>query len=267
MAYEKIFFPWIFFQKKQYGGCLHEHFVKLVDAVLFLKGVKMIKRNASKFYKTIAESIVWRALGFDEQKQLTNKKIDPKQIVFDTLSKYISQQHDLKLFVLNAKYNLSKKPVSVKDFFNSKHVEQSSGNKIVMDFVTKRNKEGKEDLEPGHFYYYVLTHQDPKVNIGRKMRLVSDFIETDAIDKLYYFKSLKDICTSFFACTAKDAEKQIEAFNKEQTNSFKQLTLDFNPSSPLKKKNSTDPISIQKRTKFASSNNGESSSKTKENIP
>ncbi|KAF0526225.1 DNA/RNA polymerase [Gigaspora margarita] len=187
MAYEKIFFPWIFFQKKQYGDCLHEHFVELVDTVLFLKGIKMIKRNASKFYKTIAESMVWRALGFDEQKQLTNKKIDPKQI--------------------------------------------SSGNKMVMDFVAKRNEESKEDLELGHFYYYVLTHQDPKVNIGRKIRLVSEFIETDAIDKLYYFKSLKDICASFFACIAKDAEKQIEAFYKKQTDSFKQLTLDFNPSS------------------------------------
>ncbi|KAF0469260.1 hypothetical protein F8M41_025609 [Gigaspora margarita] len=210
--------------------------------------------------------MVWKALGFDEQKQLSNKKIDPKQIVFDTLSKYISQQHDLELFVLNAKYDPSKKPVSVKDFFNSKHVEQSSGNKMVMDFVTKRNKESKEDLEPGHFYYYVLTHQDPKVNIGRKMWLISEFIETDAIDKLYYFKSLKDICASFFACTAKDAEKQIEAFYKEQTDSFKQLTLDFNPSSPLKRKNSTDPAPTLKKTKYASSNNEESSSKTKENI-
>ncbi|KAF0488271.1 hypothetical protein F8M41_022358 [Gigaspora margarita] len=110
----------------------------------------MIKRNTSKFYKTIAESMVWRALGFDEQKQLMNKKIDSKQIVFDTLSNYISQQHcDLELFVLNAKYDPSKKPVSIKDFFNSKHVEQTSGNKMVIDFVAKRNGEGKEDLEPG----------------------------------------------------------------------------------------------------------------------
>src|SRR5260363_478925 len=169
MAYEKILFPWTFFQKKQYGGCLHEHFVELVDAVLFLKEVKMIKRNTSKFYKTIAESMVWRALGFDTQKQLTNRKIDPKQIVFDTLSNYISQQYDLELFVLNAKYDPSKKPVSVKDFFNSKHVEWTSGNKMVIDFVAKRNSEGKENLEPGRFYYYVLTHQDPKVNIGRKI--------------------------------------------------------------------------------------------------
>ncbi|KAF0544883.1 hypothetical protein F8M41_002557 [Gigaspora margarita] len=212
----------------------------------------MIKRNASKFYKTIAESMVWMALGFDEQKQFTKQKIDPKQIVFDTLSKYISQQHNLELFVLNAKYDPSKKPASVKDFFNSKHVKQSSGNKMVMDFVAKRNEEGKEDLEPGCFYYYVLTHQDPKVNIGRKMRLVSEFTETDAIDKLYYFKSLKDICASFFACTAKDAEKQIESFYREQTDSFKQLTLDFNPSSSLKRKNSTDPAPTLKKNKISS---------------
>ncbi|KAF0491976.1 hypothetical protein F8M41_021806 [Gigaspora margarita] len=223
----------------------------------------MIKRNASKFYKTIAESMVWKALGFDEQKQFTNQKIDPKQIVFDTLSNYISQQHDLELFVLNTKYDPAKKRASVKDFFISKHVERSSGNKMVMDFVAKRNEKSKEDLEPGRFYYYVLTYQDPKVNIGRKIWLVSEFTETDTIDKLYYFKSLKDICASFFACTAKDTEKQIESFYKEQTDSFKQLTLDFNPSSSLKRKNSTDPISIQKKPKFASSNNGEGSSKTK----
>ncbi|KAF0511289.1 hypothetical protein F8M41_018324 [Gigaspora margarita] len=162
----------------------------------------------------------------------------------------LGQQHDLELFVLNVKYDPLKKPASVKDFFNSKHVEQSSGNKMVMDFVAKRNEEGKEDLKPGCFYYYVLTYQDPKVNIGRKMQLVSEFIETDAIDKLYYFKSLKNICTSFFACTAKDAKKQIEVFYKEQTDSFKQLTLDFNPSLPLKRKNSTDPPPTLKRTKY-----------------
>ncbi|KAF0354252.1 hypothetical protein F8M41_015076 [Gigaspora margarita] len=212
IAYEKTLFLWIFFQKKQYGGCLHEHFVKLVDAVLFLKGVK--------------------------------------QIVFDTLSNYISQQCDLELFVLNVKYDPSKKPVSVKDFFNSKHVERTSSNKMVIDFVAKRNGKGKKNLEPGRFYYYVLTHQDPKVSIGKKMRLVSEFIETDVIDKLYYFKSLKDICASFLACTAKEAEKQIESFYREQTDSFKQLTLDFNPSSSLKKKNSTDPILITKKTKL-----------------
>ncbi|KAF0488270.1 hypothetical protein F8M41_022357 [Gigaspora margarita] len=97
------------------------------------------------------------------------------------------------------------------------------------------------------------------------MRLVSEFIETGAIDKLYYFKSLKDICVSFLACTAKEAEKQIKSFYKEQTDPFKQTTLDS--FSLLKRKNS-EPIPIEKRTKYnpqiESSKNGKSSSsKTK----
>jgi hypothetical protein len=189
----------------------------------------MVKRNASKFYKTIAESMVLLVLGFDEQKQFTNENIDAKQIVFNTLSKYIDQQHDLELFVLNAKYDPSKKPVSVRDYFNSKHVEKSGGNKMVIDFIAKRDREGKEDLEPGRFYYYIIKHQESKISIGKKMRLISEFTDTDVIDILYYLKSLKDICASFFACTSKDAEKQIEEFYKEQTDSFKQTTLDFSP--------------------------------------
>ncbi|KAF0412223.1 hypothetical protein F8M41_007955 [Gigaspora margarita] len=136
----------------------------------------------------------------------------------------LGQQHDLELFVLNAKYDPSKKPASVKDFFNSKHVERTSGNKMVIDFVAKRNGESKEDLEPDRFYYYVLMHQDSKISI------------------------------------AKDAEKQIESFYKEQTDPFKQLTLDFNPSSLLKRKNSTDPTPTPKRTKYLQIESSENSS-------
>ncbi|RIB04605.1 hypothetical protein C2G38_2221924 [Gigaspora rosea] len=163
----------------------------------------MFKRNASKFYKKIAEEMIWTSSGFDERKQIMTQVTDTKQIVYDTILKYISQEHELDLFVLNTKYDPTNKPVSVQDFFNSKHVEKSQGNKMVMDFIVKRNEEDKEDLEPGQFK------------------------DTNEIDKLYYFKNLKDICTSFFACSAKAVAEKIELFYKEQIDMFKQTTISF----------------------------------------
>ncbi|RIB08146.1 hypothetical protein C2G38_2045404 [Gigaspora rosea] len=111
---------------------------------------------------------------------------------------------------------------------------------MVIDFIAKRNEEGKEDLEPGRFYYYIITHPDSNINIGRKMRLVSEFKDTDEIDKLYYFKNIKDICASFFACSAKAAAEKIEKFYKEQIDSFKQTTISFpvNAQSSIKKRKS-----------------------------
>ncbi|RIB02540.1 hypothetical protein C2G38_2227553 [Gigaspora rosea] len=146
---------------------------------------------------------------------------DTKQIVYDTILKYIYQEHELDLFVLNAKYDPTNKSVSIRDFFNSKHIEKSQENKMIMDLIAKRDEEGKKDLEPGCFYYYIITHPDSNINIGRKMQLVSEFKDTNKIDKLYYFKNLKDICASFFACLAKTADKKIEKFYKEQIDMFK----------------------------------------------
>ncbi|RIB01352.1 hypothetical protein C2G38_2231094 [Gigaspora rosea] len=161
------------------------------------------------------------------QHNVNPKILSTKQIVYDTILKYICQEHELDLFVLNAKYNSTNKPVSIRDFFNSKHVEKSQENKMVIDFIAKRNEEGKKDLEPERFYYYIITHPNSNINIGRKMQLVSEFKNTDKIDKLYYFKNLKDICVSFFACSAKAVAEKIELFYKEQIDLFKQTTISF----------------------------------------
>ncbi|RIB06211.1 hypothetical protein C2G38_2046975 [Gigaspora rosea] len=199
--------------------------------------------------------MIWTSLGFDERKQIMTQVTNTKQIVYDTILKYIYQEHELDLFVLNTKYDPTNKPVSVRDFFNSKHVEKSQGNKMVMDFIAKRNEEDKEDLEPGRFYYYIITHPDSNVNIGRKMRLVSEFKDTDEIDKLYYFKNLKDICASFFACSAKEAAEKIELFYKEQIDSFKQTTISF----PI-----VTQSSIKKRKSEVQINKNSSSKKLKQ---
>ncbi|RIB24442.1 hypothetical protein C2G38_2283783 [Gigaspora rosea] len=116
---------------------------------------------------------------------------------------------------------------------------------MVMDFIVKRNKEGKEDLEPGRFYYYIITHPNSNINIGRKMQLVLEFKDTDKIDKLYYFKNLKDIWASFFACSAKAAAEKIELFYKEQIDLFKQTTISF-PVATIKKRKSEIQLNSKK---------------------
>ncbi|RIB09469.1 hypothetical protein C2G38_2208844 [Gigaspora rosea] len=143
-------------------------------------------------------------------------------------------KHELDLFVLNAKYDPTNKPVSVQDFFNSKHIEKSQGNKMVMDFIAKRNEEGREDLKPGRFYYYIITHPNSNINIGIKMRLVSEFKDTDKIDKLYYFKNLKDIYIK------KLKQLKITESNEQENNSKKHKSVIQSTSKILKQPKITD---------------------------
>ena len=62
MAYKKTLAPSYFFQKKQYSGIVHEREPELDDPKLFLKGVKIIKRNNWNSWK-----IWWRISTFTKE--------------------------------------------------------------------------------------------------------------------------------------------------------------------------------------------------------
>jgi DNA polymerase-2 len=58
VSYEKTLMPSLFIQKKQYCSCVYENKVNLDNPELLVKGMRMIKRDASQFYKQITEEIV-----------------------------------------------------------------------------------------------------------------------------------------------------------------------------------------------------------------
>ncbi|CAG8818825.1 20184_t:CDS:1, partial [Racocetra fulgida] len=79
MAYEKTMWPTIFIAKKHYFGVVHESESNFTSPSLYLKGVKVVKRNVSEFYKIVAEEMIWSALGFNhEDKSIKREDIDRK---------------------------------------------------------------------------------------------------------------------------------------------------------------------------------------------
>ena len=58
MEYEKTLIPLLFIQKKQYCGIKHSYKTSFDDLELFMKGVRIVKRNISKFYKIVAEDML-----------------------------------------------------------------------------------------------------------------------------------------------------------------------------------------------------------------
>ena len=152
--------------------------------------------------------------------------------------KYIQTPHNVKLYTLNANFN----PVysinyEACEFINNKNkiiinkLKQKStsnkGNKIVIDFAANRKNDTEKVLQPGRFFYYVLD-LDYK-NIGHKMCLISEFnLYKHKIDLLYYLKSSKDLCSSFFSCNKNKAEKKIILLYKEVTDKLLQTKIDNN---------------------------------------
>ena len=263
-VYEKILCPARFFKKKHYCGIIHERAPSFESPKLYLKGLKLIKRSASKFYKTIGEEMIWSILGFDSNHLIMSNFRDPKQVIIDILIRYIqTPQRDLNLFVLNGKYDPMYAPLSVLDYWNNRHVTIKKGNKMVIDFVAKRELE-KKSTDPGRFYYYVLEHPDLKARMWHKMCMVSEYDPLrQKIDLLYYFKTLKDLCAGIFACDVFEAERIIVSLYREISNKFKQSKLNrdltlhvdsipFQVSDifPEKRKSSSSQASTSKRSRI-----------------
>ena len=122
MEYEKTLMPSLFIQKKQYCGIKHSYKASFDDLELFMKGVRIVKRNISKFYKIVAEDMLWSILGFEKTEENINISVEEselKDIIIKKIKKYVlnmDHNKDLELFKLTAKYDLMYRRISAKDF-------------------------------------------------------------------------------------------------------------------------------------------------------
>jgi DNA polymerase elongation subunit (family B) len=225
VSYEKTLMPSIFLQKKQYCGCVHENEVNLDNPKLLVKGMKMIKRDASKFYKQISEEIVWNVLGFENKQQISNVKNEPLQVVKEVITKYMNETNP-EMFKLTAKYNSKYKRVSVRDFWNSREIKETSGNKMVINFVTRMKDKHNIIIEPGRFFYLIVKMRGkPQESVSENMWPYTEFDkEKQEIDIKYYFNSLGDIFASLLKCDKKQVSDIIDrqvyfTYNKKREQS------------------------------------------------
>ncbi|CAG8590973.1 23399_t:CDS:2 [Cetraspora pellucida] len=149
VAYKKTLMPRIFLQKKMYFEIKHEDKVELDNLILFQKG-RIIKKNATNFYRTVTTDIIWSVLGFEDQKKiLMNNEKSIEQTISEVVKKYIDET-DLKLFKLTDKYNPNFKRTSLTDFANGKFQPiKKGGNTKVINFVTRMQDDHRIEIEPG----------------------------------------------------------------------------------------------------------------------
>ena len=225
VAYEKTLMPGIFPQKKMYFGIKHEDKAELDNPILFQKG-RIIKKNATNFYRTVTTDIIWSVLGFENQKEiLMNDEKSIEQIISEVVKKY-NDETDLKLFKLTDKYNPDFKRPSLTDFANGNFQPVKKGENLkVINFVTHINDYYRIKIEPGRFYYFILKHQNEKAQIYEKMWPCSKLKEKQKIDYLYYFKSLRDICAPLLKIEKEQAEQFLEVIYNENLKCSRQTTL------------------------------------------
>jgi DNA polymerase family B len=223
MAYEKTLHPSLFLHKKQYCGCIHEYKPNLDNPKLFLKGLKIVKRNTSAFYKLIAEEMIWSSLGFIDN-QISEQDTIPKQIVIDIITENIKEVRnlDIETFKLTGKNNPSDERITIKDYLkqrdmkNKKPAFSKKGNKMMIDFVANMEAKGII-IQYGRLYYYVIKYpDDSKWNKSKKMIEYSYFNpKNHKLDIAYYFNSLIDICVGLMRTDEKKVKEIIEQIDRE----------------------------------------------------
>ncbi|CAG8812501.1 119_t:CDS:1, partial [Racocetra fulgida] len=80
-------------------------FIEFDKQILLMKGLKVVKRNVSKFYKTVAEELIWSSLNY-ENKQIPVNEASLKDKILKVILKYTDEDNiSLELFKLTAKYD------------------------------------------------------------------------------------------------------------------------------------------------------------------
>ncbi|CAG8709689.1 9495_t:CDS:2, partial [Cetraspora pellucida] len=170
-----------------YFGIKHEDKAELDNPILFQKG-RIIKKNATNFYRTVTTDIIWSVLEFENQKEiLMNDEKSIEQIISEVVKKY-NDETDLKLFKLTDKYNPDFKHPSLTDFANRNFQPVKKGGNL-------------------------------------KMWPCSKLKEKQKIDYLYYFKSLRDICASLLKKEKEETEQFLEVIYNENLKCSRQTTL------------------------------------------
>ncbi|HEY6536598.1 MAG TPA: DNA polymerase domain-containing protein [Candidatus Nitrosocosmicus sp.] len=164
MAYEEVLFPVMFVAKKKYFGIEHVNVINFYSEELFIRGIDVVKRGVSKFFKNICMEVMRRILSIDNDH-------DPLETVKIMIDEYMRKKHeDLSVFVLSIAY------------------KSSVNNKMVQEFI-QRLPDGK--IKDGErFEYYIIRHVDKNASVGKRMILKNDFKdEKHNIDMRYYLKS------------------------------------------------------------------------------
>ena len=233
MEYKKTLTPSLFIQKNQYCSIKHSYKASFDDLKLFMKGMRIVKRNVSKFYKTVAEDMLWSVLGFEKTEKNINISVEEselKDIIIKKIKKYVlnmDHNKDLELFKLTAKYDPTYRRISAKDFWNMEERKNFSsttkGNKMVLDFVAQLSR-NRKTLESGRFFYIII--EKNVKSISEKICLFDDFNSLkNRIDIIHYFNSLKDIIASLLSCNTKQAEDLIKGIYKDNTEKTTQKSI------------------------------------------
>jgi DNA polymerase elongation subunit (family B) len=173
MAYEEVLFPVVFLGKKKYYGIAHVNKPNFHPSKLYIRGVDVVKRGQSKFFRIVCDEIMWKTMSIENIKGV-------REIVETVIQDNMKKKYDdIRIFALSATYKPLKKNISVLSF-----VERISKN---------------IEIEPGErFEYVVIKHVDRKAKKYEKMILLDHFnTETMKLDMIYYFKSLISVCARF----------------------------------------------------------------------
>ncbi len=109
MAYEEVLYPVIFTAKKKYYGIPHENIPNFKPQKLFIRGLDVIKRSASKLLRTTFNQIMWDSVNPDNLYTIMELVVNKIDEIYHT--KWGDDE-----FVKTATYRKGKKNVSVHTF-------------------------------------------------------------------------------------------------------------------------------------------------------
>src|SRR6185295_17867668 len=65
MAYEEVLFPVVFTGKKKYYGIPHVKKPNFKPKKLFIRGVEIVKRGQSQFFREVGNRIMWKSMSME----------------------------------------------------------------------------------------------------------------------------------------------------------------------------------------------------------
>jgi DNA polymerase elongation subunit (family B) len=220
IAFDGIFFPSQFLGKKKYIGKLHKEILKFKDSKIekmywvnnnenYIRGVDVIKRGQSGFFKNMGYRIVNNILDIENE-------ISNIQLIENIIEQSINEAKNIDIinFTKTALYKPTVKNIS------------------IQKFIKRMRDKNIQIPELGERFSYVVTERGKNMNIGDCMEFVEMFQNNGEmkLNMRYYFKSIKSICARFIVDELfdvdiidrdKKSEKYIEnIINKYYENNF-----------------------------------------------
>ena len=174
MSYEEVLFPAAFFTKKNYYGIPHEGLVNFKPKKLFIRGLKLIKRDSSQLLVKSCSDVLWKAMALSNTKTITDLVIENIEDIF-TIEWVIDD------FIKKAKWNPDKNNVKLNTF-----IQRLKDRNMVLP-------------EPFQSFGYIMVKKYPytydikgrqtKIKAGDQMEFVETVKQENLeINLLYYFE-------------------------------------------------------------------------------